>query len=1084
MERMIYLSGIPLTAVAKELVDFLEGVLGDGSVQAVDIKTKGRNGMSQGYGFVEFVEAEVASKALLLGKQGLFLRVVRASPTHKPGKLEKGHLSMGCQMSKDTCHVLWSTANVATELDHSAKTISFFFGQQNIEYKMVQQYKSMYEINTCTPVGSTSNALLLQLIYPPQVYLRREGSRGSIEFDKILPSHLLSYCKDDQEPPWIRTTDFTPNRSIGQSLVYYKVVKELADFSLTFHPTIFEKINLRCGDSFSSSQELVPLLSSDHVNRLPFEIVFKLNNIVQQGLLNGPDITPEFCDLLDPSKTPLEHARLTLEDFGKSRVTVYNPMRFLRRKLQHYKRSPRSPKDGVIKPDHGQMLVNRLLITPTKVYCMGPEIDVSNRVTRHFASVIDNFLRVAFVEEDWSRIPSTTLSVPLTGGARTVRKTDTSDVYSRILRVLQNGVYLGGKHYEFLAFSASQLREQSVWMFASTTTVTANSIRSWMGDFLSIRNVAKCAARMGQSFSSSTHTLNVSSYEISHIPDVERVSGQIKYCFSDGIGKISKAFAMEVGAKCGLSKVPSAFQIRYGGYKGVVAIDLSCFYKLSLRPSMCKFPSPHTGLDVLSWTRFIPCYLNRQVVNLLSTLGRDVVEQLDRILHDPVVALEVLQIAYAGHSHKTMVQMFHAGYHPQTEPYLNSSLQVFRASQCLMGCLDETGILEYGEAFVQVSPTSGTRLLLKDGLKAPQGRCGDSGQESACVVHVVVAKNPCLHPGDVRVLRAVDVPRLRHMVDCIVFPQRGPRPHPDECSGSDLDGDLYFVSWDEGLIPPSTDPPMNYNRHGLNWQEIEEFFLNHMMNDSLGLIANAHMVHADGKSDKARDPNCIKLAELFSIAVDFPKTGVPALIPVNLRPKTYPDFMEDNKPFYISSSILGKLFQSVKEAATVELPMVLFSEEDVYKAYDKHLEVDGFQQYVDEAMTYKSWYDAKLTGLMNQYGIKQEAEVLSGNILRLSRYYCQCQRDVKERIQHAVNALQKEARSWFEVGGEQDIHYAVQESSAKASAWYQVTYNPYYRKFYQEDLEEDDYSSYSNLLSFPWVVYDKLLAIKLASMNS
>ncbi|MCO5610326.1 hypothetical protein L7F22_064562 [Adiantum nelumboides] len=36
------------------------------------------------------------------------------------------------------------------------------------------------------------------------------------------------------------------------------------------------------------------------------------------------------------------------------------------------------------------------------------------------------------------------------------------------------------------------------------------------------------------------------------------------------------------------------------------------------------------------------------------------------------------------------------------------------------------------------------------------------------------------------------------------------RPHPSECSGSDLDGDLYFVSWDENLIPPSIHPPQDY----------------------------------------------------------------------------------------------------------------------------------------------------------------------------------------------------------------------------------------------------------------------------------
>lgn len=36
------------------------------------------------------------------------------------------------------------------------------------------------------------------------------------------------------------------------------------------------------------------------------------------------------------------------------------------------------------------------------------------------------------------------------------------------------------------------------------------------------------------------------------------------------------------------------------------------------------------------------------------------------------------------------------------------------------------------------------------------------------------------------------------------------RPHPNECSGSDLDGDIYFVSWDPALIPPREVPPMEY----------------------------------------------------------------------------------------------------------------------------------------------------------------------------------------------------------------------------------------------------------------------------------
>ena len=36
------------------------------------------------------------------------------------------------------------------------------------------------------------------------------------------------------------------------------------------------------------------------------------------------------------------------------------------------------------------------------------------------------------------------------------------------------------------------------------------------------------------------------------------------------------------------------------------------------------------------------------------------------------------------------------------------------------------------------------------------------------------------------------------------------RPHPNECSGSALDGDIYFVSWDQPLIPIRMVAPMDY----------------------------------------------------------------------------------------------------------------------------------------------------------------------------------------------------------------------------------------------------------------------------------
>lgn len=387
-----------------------------------------------------------------------------------------------------------------------------------------------------------------------------------------------------------------------------------------------------------------------------------------------------------------------------------------------------------------------------------------------------------------------------------------------------------------------------------------------------------------------------------------------------------------------------------------------------------------------------------------------------------------------------------------------------------MGCLDETKTLEYGEVFVQISE-AGNRSFHDNSLLMLAR--SDSGRSNHIVRgRVFVAKNPCLHPGDVRVLRAVDVPALHHMVDCVVFPQKGMRPHPNECSGSDLDGDIYFVCWDSDLIPPRQIPAMNYTPaptmeldHNVTIEEVEEYFTNYIVNDSLGIIANAHTVFADTESEKALSDPCVRLAELFSIAVDFPKTGVPAEIPRELRVQTYPDFMEKpDKPTYKSECVIGKLFRAVKDIAPDESSAKSFTKEVALRSYDPDLEVEGFRDYLQDAFDYKTEYDYKLGNLMDYYEIKTEAELLSGSIIKMSKSFDR--RKVADDIGLAVKSLRKEARAWFNEDAEDDDVYA------KASAWYYVTYHPSYWGRYNVELKRDHF------ISFPWCVYDKLIHIK------
>ncbi|KAL2545196.1 RNA-dependent RNA polymerase 6 [Forsythia ovata] len=607
-----------------------------------------------------------------------------------------------------------------------------------------------------------------------------------------------------------------------------------------------------------------------------------------------------------------------------------------------------------------------------------------------------------------------------------------------------------------------------------------------MGRFTN-RNVAKCAARMGQCFSSTYATVEVPATEVdSKLPDIKRN----EYDFSDGIGKISTDLAMRVAEKLQLTvNPPCAYQIRYAGCKGVVA----CWpakndgIHLYLRPSMKKFESDHTILEICSWTRFQPGFLNRQIITLLSALDvkddifwkmqETMVSRLDRMLVDTDLAFDVLTASCAEQGNTAAI-MLSAGFKPQSEPHLSGMLTSIRAAQLgdlrerarifvpsgrwLMGCLDELGILRQGQCFVQVSNPSLEDCFVKHGSKFSETN------KNLQVIKglVAIAKNPCLHPGDVRILEAVDIPGLNHLYDCLVFPQNGDRPHTNEASGSDLDGDLYFVTWDENLIPPSKRSwvPMEYAPgeakslpRDVKHSDIIEFFSKNMVNESLGAICNAHVVHADLSEDGALDEKCIKLAELAATAVDFPKTGKIVTMPAELKPKLYPDFMgKEEFQSYRSGKILGKLYRKIKDAYDEDYEAssgVAFSSKEI--PYDRDLEIPGSANFIADAWNCKCAYDGQLNCLLGQYKVNREEEVVTGHIWSMPKYSGKKRGELKERLKHAYNTLKKDFRKVFESMDVSDFDDLSDDEKnviyeRKASAWYQVTYH---RRWVQKSLE-------------------------------
>ncbi|CAI9108920.1 OLC1v1008628C2 [Oldenlandia corymbosa var. corymbosa] len=1094
------------TVTAAELLAFLESVIGEDTVFACEIFSERKNWKSKGHGRVQFETLDAKVRALTLSEEGklLFrgyalrlshsLNEVIYRPVDPNLRIPNGVLHTGFLGKQDCMTVLESWYGVKFWVMRERKAIEFWLTYGEDTYKLEVQFHDVLESCECSLNAQKSRAVLLKLKHAPKIHRKVSGTNVASKFG----ADRYHVCKEDFDFVWVRTTEFSGIKSIGLSSTLCLEMK--GEFSmlglldpsknLPYYNGDLLELNLE-GAEVSISSDLVPLINCHPDLKLSYEILFQLNSLIHTQKLSLGAVDARLMEELN--RLDWDTANLILQKMHKLPSMCYEPMLFINNTLHSMAEKGKGLASslGNLK-NNNMMKCHRVLVTPTKIYCMGPELETSNYVVRNFSKHASDFVRVTFVDEDWGKLSPGAVYTSLDRGL--FAKNYRTNIYYRILSILKDGIVIGQKRFLFLAFSASQLRSNSVWMFASNDELRAEEIRDWMGCFNKIRSISKCAARMGQLFSTSVQTLEVPPQHVEVICDIEVITDGDTYCFSDGIGKISQAFARQVAQKCGLNHTPSAFQIRYGGYKGVLAVDRNSFRKISVRDSMHKFESKNRMLNVTKWNEAMPCYLNREIVTLLSTLGIEdqpflelqdnQLQQLDKMLTNRDDAVDILASMGIKESKSIVVKMLLHGYEPCMEPYLSMMLQSYRENQLsdlrgrcrlfvpkgriLLGCLDETGILSYGQIYVRITLTKAEQL---GGEK--KFRITDDG--TAIVTgKVVVTKNPCLHPGDVRVLEAVYEVALEEkgLFDCVIFPQKGDRPHPSECSGGDLDGDLYFVSWDESLIPCQMVAPMDYTDrrkrlvdHDVILEEIQKFFVDYMISDTLGTISTAHLVHADREPDKALSAKCLQLAALHSMAVDFAKTGSPAEMPQFLKPREFPDFMERwDKPMYTSQGVLGILYRATLASKIPWKSSFVFSAKFVQDAFDSELVVDGYEDYLEIAGIHKGMYIDKMSTLLTYYEGETEDEILTGNLRHKSAYLQRDNRrygELKDRILVSSKSLQKEARGWFE------SHCKTADEHKKlASAWYYVTYHPTYCE------------GSVKCLGFPWIVGDILLAVK------
>jgi hypothetical protein len=228
----------------------------------------------------------------------------------------------------------------------------------------------------------------------------------------------------------------------------------------------------------------------------------------------------------------------------------------------------------------------------------------------------------------------------------------------------------------------------------------------------------------------------------------------------------------------------------------------------------------------------------------------------------------------------------------------------------LYGIMDETNELREGEVYIVTAQTDEN---------------GHWKRETVVKDRLVVTRAPALHPGDVQVVKAVEVSEdspLRDLYNCVVFSQRGKRDLASQLGGGDLDGDIFHIIYDERLIPPMTYLPSEYPPteavnlgRSVQVEDIVDFFIEYMNADRLGMVSNKHKIRADKYPEGTLHPDCVSIAKLASDAVDFSKSGKPVKMDQISKGTDHirPDFMASAPGLVLNNVGLAELEEAVED---------------------------------------------------------------------------------------------------------------------------------------------------------------------------
>ena len=472
---------------------------------------------------------------------------------------------------------------------------------------------------------------------------------------------------------------------------------------------------------------------------------------------------------------------------------------------------------------------------------------------------------------------------------------------SMVEKILREGIRANGSVFSLLGCSNSQVQKNAFYFKRGSVNDSKTLIKNFVADDLSGKSVAKRTKYVGLLFTNCQYIVNLpENVKIVKIEDVDRD----KFNFTDGCGTISCVLAhWIVQNNQGLlhnwaAELPSVWQVRYCGRgmicKGVLVVDYSETSEMviKVRPSMVKLASNISGFVesnlrcklgiVAASKKQIGC-LNQQVVALLSatvpvkdllSIQEGYLKNMQNARNSPKAALHACAL-------RNKSALFEALLKKDDE---RISVPGAFSSICRPMIPGKREKLKIPLAQSQLLMGASFPELLHDILKP--GECVVLSENSFIIGQVVVYRSPSYYPGDVRVLKAVELPDahpVSYLRNVILFSTKGPRPDPDMMSGGDLDGDAFLVIWDKRITKFAPKlrkvEPQDYsddsksgqvckNGVGANWKE-EEDWIHYVAVWENSILAQINFCFFQLAAEKGiSSKECRQLSKLFSKAVD------------------------------------------------------------------------------------------------------------------------------------------------------------------------------------------------------------------------